>query len=403
MLRVYPLMSTNKIGKDADISGGENTVNPFDDTGINLANFFNLKTGEVNVKSLYPEDINGYINSITLIIYKLKDLFYNSAAYSFKAPLEDSFDTKKDFCDFLDELIFFFNALKRKFALQHKGLNATSLSIDPTESGFPHFTDLWNFKKDHESAAAQLSALQSPDEIIKSAVESIFCGEFPIREQLSYAKYNYFSFIKDKKSIISEFKINHPELIGEKGGQQLYKLIFYGFDERYNIFHFYSMLLTQDSGAFKPLHQRETHPFLNEIRDYYKQDLFRLAQHLDNFDREIHPKLLLKYTIGPYYSPDTLNEEAIDRLFEMELKNPFIFKFQLSGLVSIKTIKESSVLKSFYNNLFGYANSREVFSDKFVYNYMIVPFKLKQFLRDKDEAGKPAKIYGLLEGGELIE
>ncbi len=399
-------MSTNNNNgnsNDTDTRDEEKNVNSSANPDINLANFFNLKTGEVNVKSLRPEDISNYINRITLIISKLKDLFYNSSTYSFKAPLEDSFDTKKDFCAFLDELIFFFNALKRKFVLQHKGLNATSLSIDPTESGFPHFTDLWNFKKDHESAAAQLSALQPPEEIIKSAVESVFHGEFPIREQLSYAKYNYFSYIKDKKSIISEYKINRPELIGEKDGQKLYKIILYGFDERYNIFHFYSMLLTQDSGALKLLHQREGHPFLNEIRDYYKQDLFRLAHHLDNFDREIHPKLILKYTIGPYYSPDTLNEENIDKLIAMEPKNPFIFKFQASGLVSIKTIKESSVLKSFYNNLFGYANSREIFSDKFVYNYMIVPFKLKQFLRDKDEAGKPAKIYGLLEGGELIE
>lgn len=387
-------------GAECGASEGANSNNI---NGVNLANFFNLKTGEVNVRSLPPEDINGYLNNIALIVSKLRDLFYNSSNYGFKAPLEDIFDTKKDFCEFLDELLFFFNALKRKFILQHKGINATSLSIDPTESGFPHFTDLWNFKKDHESAAAQLAALPPVEEILKKAVDSIFAGEFPIREQLSYAKHNYFSFIKEKAGIISEFRMNRPELIGRKDGQNLYKLIFYGFDERYNIFHFYSMLLTQDDGSPDLLHHEGKHPFLDEIQSYYKQDLFRLAHHLDSFDRRVHPKVIMKYTIGPYYSPSTINEEAVDRLIAMEPRNPFIFKFQASGIVSIKTIKESSLFKSFYNNLFGYANSREIFSDKFVYNYMIVPFKLKQFLRDRDEAGKPAKIYGLLEGGEMIE
>ena len=391
-------INDNAAGPDTEESKNSNI-----NTDVNLANFFNLRTGEVNVKSLQPDEINGYINDITLIISKLKDLFYNSENYSFKAPLEDSFDTKKDFCAFLDDLLFFFNALKRKFILQHKGINATSLSIDPTESGFPHFTDLWNFKIDHESAAAQLAALPPLEEIVKSAIANIFDGEFPIREQLSYAKHNYFSYIKEKASIISEFKLNRPELIGSKDGQNLYKLIFYGFDERYNIFHFYSMLVMQDAGNPDMLHHPGSHKFLDEIQSYYKQDLFRLAHHLDTFAPGIHPKVIMKYTIGPYYSPDTMNEEAIDKLIAMEPKNPFIFKFQASGLVSIKTIKESSLFKSFYNSLFGYANSREIFSDKFVYNYMIVPFKLKQYLRDKDEAGKPAKIYGLLEGGELIE
>lgn len=398
-------MNTNNIDNiDAD-RGAESVHNENSsiNTDVNLANFFNLRTGEVNVKSLQPEEINGYLANVILIITKLKDLFYNSENYSFKAPLEESFDTKKDFCEFLDELIFFFNALKRKFILQHKGINATSLSIDPTESGFPHFTDLWNFKKDHEAAAAQLDSLPPLDDIVKNAMNAIFEGEFPIREQLSYAKYNYFSYIKDKKSIISDYKMNKPVLIGEKDGQNLYKLIFYGFDERYNIFHFYSMLLTQSSQSLKQLRQDDSHQFLAEIRNYYKQDLFRLAHHLDTFDREIHPKVIMKYTIGPYYSTTTLNEEHIDRLIKMEPKNPFLFKFQASGLVSIKTIKESSVVKSFFNSLFGYANSREIFSDKFVYDYMIVPFKLKQYLRDKDETGKPAKIYGLLEGGDLIE
>jgi|GEM_PF-3810039 len=398
-------MNTNNTG-DENVSSGANEVNqsrPDITGGINLSNFFNLKTGEVNVRSLGPEEINGYINNIVLITSKLKDLFYNSSVYSFKAPLEDSFDTKKDFCAFLDRLLFFFDALKRKFILQRKGINATSLSIDPTDSGFPHFTDLWNFKKDHEMAASQLSSLPCVNEIFDGAINNIFKGEFPIREQLMYAKYNYFSFIKPVDNIISDFFMFPAELIGEKDGQKLYKLIFYGFDERYNIFHFYSMLATQDADSGTLLHKTPKHEYFKNIRDYYKQDLFRLANHLDGIDREVRPKVLMKYTIGPYYSKNTINEDVINSLLEMEPKNPFIYKFQISGVVSLKTISESSVIKQFYNRLVGAANSREIFSDKFIYNYMILPFKLKQYLTDKDEAGKPCKLYGLLEGGELVE
>ncbi|HNY12125.1 MAG TPA: hypothetical protein PKK26_11095 [Candidatus Wallbacteria bacterium] len=393
-------MNTNNT--EANDNNTEFTEEQRSNLNVNLTNFFNLKSGEVNVKSLDPSEIGHYIERMIFVIGRVSELFNNAKKYNFQVPVEKVFDTRSEFIGFIDSLILFFMALKYKFLLQNKGVNTTSLSIDPTDSGFPHFTDLWNFKNDVECAAEQLAAMPSREEVLTSAVDSIFRGEFPVREQLLYARRNYFDFIKGE-NIISDFKVNKPVLMGSGSGESLYKINFYGFDERYNIFNFYSMLLTQADNTSEPLKSTSGHRLFAAIKDFYKQDLFKLAHYLDDLDPLIHPKVLIKYTAGPYYSKSTLNADNINAVLNIAPGDPFIFKFNISGIMSIKTIKESSVVKKFVNNLFGYANSKEIFSEKFENDYMVVPFKLKQFLRDRNEAGKPCRIFGVLDGGELVE
>lgn len=393
-------MSTGNFGDAGDNT--EFTKDKKDDIGINLTNFFNLSSGEVNVKSLDPSEIDRYIDRMIFVMGCLAELFKNSSKYSFKVPLEDAFDTRPEFLSFVKSISLFFTALRYKFSMQKKGVNATSLSIDPTESGFPHFTDLWNFKTDIETAEEQLSGLPAAEEIAKAAVDSIFRGEFPVREQLLYARRNYFEFIRGE-NIISDFKIFAPQALGTKDGETLYKVVFYGFDERYNIFNHYSMLATQKAGAALPLHKTKDHAIFQAISAFYKQDLFKLALHLDTVDPDVHPKVLLKYTVGPYFSGATLNADNINAVLAEGSNDPFIFKFNISGVMSIQTLRESSVVKAFVNHLFGYANSREIFSEKFSFDHAIVPFKIKQFLRDRDEAGRPCRVFGVLDGGELVE
>jgi len=381
---------------------GENGKPKFD---IGLSNFFNLKTGEVNVKSLDPCEIDDYLRGIYFLCGRLRELFSNSKKYSFQVPLEDAFDTKADFGMFLDKLLFFFDALKCKFAMQSKGINPTSLSIDPTESGFPHLTDLWNLKNDIAQAESQLAAIPPVSEIVSKAVDSMFQGEFPVREQLLYARQKYFSFLKGK-DFVSDFGFERPVLLGGNDSEKLVKLNFYGFDELLNIFHFYSTLVTLSKASFDYI--SPTLPggenYFATIRTYYKKDLFQLANCLDSVDPKIHPKVIIKHTIGPYYSKKTINEQPIQNLLDMQSgDDPFVFKFKISGTLSVKTLKENSLVKKFVNSLFGYANSQEVFAEKFVYDYMLVPFKVKQYLKSVDETGKPCKVFGLLDGGDIIE
>lgn len=382
--------------------GGSNEKPKFD---IGLSNFFDLKTGEVNVKSLDPSEIGEYIGAISRLVGRLAELFRNSKDYSFQVPLEDAFDTKKDFGAFLDRLVFFFDALKCKFALQGKGINTTSLSIDPTDSGFPHLTDLWNLKNDIAQADSQLSSIPSAEEIVNKAVGSMFRGEFPVREQLLYARRKYFSFLSGKE-FISDFGFEKPVLLGGNSSEKLVKLNFYGFDELYNIFHFYSTLVTLDDEGIDYISPELPggEKYFSTIRTYYKQDLFHLANCLDSIDPKIHPKVIVKYTVGPYYSPKTINDKPIADLLAMQTSGaPFVFKFRISGTLSVNTLKVDSLVKKFVNRLFGYANSKEVFAEKFVYDYMLVPFKVKQYLKSVDECGKPCKVFGLLDGGDIIE
>ncbi len=383
---------------------------------INFSNFFNLRTGEINVKSLEPQEISGYLEKMSLIIAALTKLFEAPEKYSFEVPMQSAFDTRPQFCSFLKRLEFFFGALKRKFLLQHKGINTVSLSIDPTDSGFPHFTDLWNFSNDVKGADEQLKNIPSLDQIFNDAYDKIYKGIMPVREQLSYAKYNYFSYIKGK-NIVREFEVEKPQLIGKKDEELLQKINFYGFDQRCNIFIFYSILATQNkntSGTFlnelrdvidssTGKSELMSNKFISVLEECYKRDLYQIGTLLDTVDRDIHPKAILKYTVGPYYSNNTFNEENMQKLFELEPNDPFVFKFSVSGILSVKTVHEKSLMKQFMNSLFGNTNQRELFSDKFNYNYMITPFKIKQYLKDKDENNVPCKIFGMLDGGDLVE
>ena len=230
---------------EKDLSAGAVKDENLNSKDINFSNFFNLRTGEINVKSLEPQEISGYLEKMSLIISALHKLFEEPEKYSFEVPMQSAFDTRPQFCSFLKRLEFFFGALKRKFLLQHKGINTVSLSIDPTDSGFPHLTDLWNFSNDVKNADEQLKNIPALDQIYNDAYEKIYKCIVPVREQLSYAKYNYFTYIKDK-DIVREFEVEKPQLVGEKNDELLQKINFYGFDQRYNIFTFYSILATQN-------------------------------------------------------------------------------------------------------------------------------------------------------------
>lgn len=333
-----------------------------------------LKSDEVGP---YLTRLSSGINQLSRILTREKDSFI----FPYLSIIRDTLE-----------------CLQLKHLLTGRNQLDFSLTIDPNDAGFPAFKDLYLLVKDKEIADETLKKIPPRGEIIKNIKEAIFRGDPSEKYQTLLMKYNFFRKVLET-NLLKDYHLNEPKGGGEEGNRVDYTLEWNCIERMSSIPVFYRLWLRQDKNDI-PLDVKSKPELENII--YMSttgiDDLKTIISCMDQLIGPIHPKLIYKYYIGPYYDSLTNNTPELSELFK-GVENPSLLKFRVERVASVGTRKKSTgIIKKW----FGTELEKEYYGgvDKSDVR-MIVPFRIAQKLKNKDEYGNSCKVYGVTEGGEV--
>jgi len=341
---------------------------------------------ENNIKVLNPLEISPYLTNLNTRLTNLSAILTREGD-KFVEPylriVRDSIET-----------------LILKYQIEERDRIDFSLTMTPKESGFPTIKDFYLLLKNKGDAEQALAALPKRDEIVDVIRRAILWGESPINGQIMLKRHNFYSGLSTIK-VLEDFHINEIKDLGEEGTRKWHTLAWSCIEKGSNLPVLYRLSFTQDKNS--------------NIKDrldtaicqskYGFEDLRAFASLLDREIAEIHPKLFERCTIGPYYNGLTVNSDEINTLLDSE--NTGILKFTVDKVVSSKV----QLYGNWVDRLMGNKTEREIFTPNDSEMKMVVPFRIKQKLvrYDKfnrpfscDEFGKPCRVYGVTNGGEII-
>lgn len=293
------------------------------------------------------------------------------------------------------------DCLTLKYEIKGEDKIDFSLTIDPSDSGFPTVKDFYLLEKNKGEAKEILEQLPGRDEIIDKIRKAILRGDSPINWQIVLKRYNFYTKLS-KSKVLKEYHLNEPKFIKEENGRRFYTQEWSCIEMAKNIPVFYRMCFTQD----------RRHPSLEEAPNYRLETLIYQTKlsmiNLQSFaalaDREIeevHPKFIERYEIGPYYDSLTTNSPAFSQIFN-GIENPSALKFTVDRVLSEKVQKYGNWI----DRLCGRKTEREIFGPVDSEMKIIVPFRVKQKLGDNNEYineyGKTCKVYGVTSDGGVI-
>ncbi|MBI4861505.1 MAG: hypothetical protein HY815_14780 [Candidatus Riflebacteria bacterium] len=123
----------------------------------------------------------------------------------------------------------------------------SSFTIDPTDSGLPHFNDFWRIQKDREQAAPRLEELASPDEIVSRALAEILAGQYPLVWQRALVERRYYERVGTAE-VVADFELSPPSLLEGNAGRPVLRRQWSGLAENDTLFLHYMMLYSLERG-----------------------------------------------------------------------------------------------------------------------------------------------------------
>lgn len=340
---------------------------------------------EEKLRRLQPEEVNPYITRLVSRLGQLSQIMTRDGD-EFVAP----------YISVIQETL---NCLLLKHSISVRNQMDFSLTIDPQDSGFPSFKDFYLLGKDRAIAEASLANFPSREKIIDCIRDAILRGDSPANPQDSLVKFDYFTNLTNA-NLLRDYYLSEPIVGGEEDGRRDYVLQWSCFERVSNLPVFYRLWLSQDSGD-KPLDERFKPGLENIIYTTVAglNDLRTVISCMDQAIESIHPKLIYKYVIGPYYDCLTENSPEIKKLFE-GVEDPSMLKLRVQRVASVGTRRRSSQT---WKKWLGIDVEKEYYGEVDDYDSrMIVPVRIRQKLpRDRDEYNRECKVYGVTDGGDI--
>ncbi len=125
--------------------------------------------------------------------------------------------------EFLRELRATIMVMALKHGRQLLQIEPMHLTIDPTESGMPTFKDFWTLHEDCVHAQEQLAQIPTREQLIEQALDAIYRGERPIKQQILWLQRSYLDRLA-ATSVVADFRIMEPTAMGRANGKRGDKL-----------------------------------------------------------------------------------------------------------------------------------------------------------------------------------
>jgi hypothetical protein len=285
-------------------------------------------------------------------------------------------------------------ALKLKYQLPDEQKINFSLTIDPRDCGFPSYKDFYAIRADQKRADSELAGLQERADIIELVRQAILTGQPPEKYQHLLMKHNFYTILKGR-NLFKDNHLNEPKRGGVQDNRVDFTLNFSCLERTTALPVLYQTWLRQDSTDV-PLDERmkpEIESLFYQASSGIENPLV-LVSTLDTLIDQIHPKLIYKYTIGPYYDQLTQNPPEIQDLLN-GFQDASILCFSLERVSSIGTRKrKNSLLRQFTNRVV----EKEYFGPIEKFTNVLTDFRIAQRIRDRGM--NRAKVYAVTEAGE---
>ena len=332
------------------------------------------------IKTLEGDEASNYLDGINLRLGNLLNLF--------------SMENQVSVLPYIERLIQSNNCLSHKHKLNGFDKLDFSLTIDHNNSGFPTTKDYLLLEINKKNSKEVLDILPNRNAIIEKLRNAIFRSDSPLTYQAQLMKQSFYSALNET-DLIQSFEISPEELISEEGKRRKYTISWNCLERGSNLPVFYRLCFLQsENGDFNI----KNFPTLETI--FYQlqsgHDIGLIVKEIDKTIPKIHPKMMEKYRIGPYYDLNTNNTPELQYLID-ECGEP-ILKFSVEKILS-EGIKKYGNL---WDLMVGNKTEMENFGPVDKEIRMIVPYRVKQMLKGKDENGNPAVIYGVTKKGEII-
>jgi hypothetical protein len=275
------------------------------------------------------------------------------------------------------------------------------LTIVPENSGFPTEKDFFLLEKNKEEANEVLKILPERAEIIDKVRRAILRDGSYANAQVLLKRHNFYSKISESQipesQILSGYHLNETKFVKKSKGRRLYTLEWTCIERDSKIPILYRMCSTQDERR-EPLDKARNARL--ETMIYQTQmlsvNLASFAALIDNEIEEIHPKLLERYKIGPFFNSFTENGKKMNDLLQKD-ENPSLLKYTVERVVS-ERVKEYG---NWFEKIRGKKTEREIFGPIDSEEKIITSFRIKQGLSGKDEYDNPCRIYGVTKEGNI--
>ncbi len=338
---------------------------------------------DTTLKTLEQQDSLSYISRLYSRLEDLSLIFKNE---------EDNF-----IIPYVELLKNSFKGLYLKYQLPEEKKIDFDLIINPFNSGYPTLKDFIALNENKKKAKENLDSIPKKEDILEIIKSGVMHGIAIDEAQDMLRRYNFYNFI-DRNELFDYNASPFTSYIKKEGSRRFYTLSWGNLDWLWKVPVYYHMCFQQDS---------RNDPFelnkVNVLKGLILQtknshvDLNILAQQIDSNVEEIHPKVIERFTLGPYFDGLTKNPEEIHALFNGDAE-PSLQKF----IRERATSEREKPYGGLWEKMWGKKTVREVFSVTYSETRMVVPFRIKQKLGNYDEKGNPCKIYGIKNDGGIV-
>lgn len=274
-------------------------------------------------------------------------------------------------------------------------LKENLFTIDPSSSGFPHFTEILDLENDYKLSSDFLTSLNRSEEILKNDIflNLLKNEEYPIKSLNLLLKKQYNEELQNKKTIktfdIVAFEIIENETAEDGFIKNLfekenkYLISWYIYDTSINIPIFYYMeFITSQSKIDKIKDEFFTILRQNSFSIYKLDGILKTIDDKYNY---LHPKKISRYFIGPFFSNNITNhsKELVDILNKGNSEDrKSILSFSMENLVSSgQQEKDNFLFGSTKREIYFINNSSKECLERGVSNYesfSLIPFEIQQ-------------------------
>jgi hypothetical protein len=271
------------------------------------------------------------------------------------------------------------------------------LTIVPEQSGFPTEKDFFLLEKNKEDADEKLKILPEREEIIGRIRGAILREGSYVNSQIMLKRHNFYSKLSEVR-VMSGYHLNEAKFVKKSKGRRLYTMEWTCLERASKLPVLYRLYSAQDEGR-EPLDKAKNARLETIIypTQMSSVNLASFAALIDNEIEEIHPKLLERYIIGPFYNSSTENSKKMNDILGKD-ENSSLMKFTIERVVS-ERVREYG---NWFEKVIGRKTEREIFGPVDSEEKIITSFRIKQEMSGKDEYGNPCKIYGVTKEGGIV-
>lgn len=333
-----------------------------------------------NVLPIEGRQINPYLEQLTSALEALEK--------GLRAADEEDV---ADYCRQIGDTLVFFRFSDED---QKEGIDPR-LRIDPSASGFPNSLEFIRLFQEKSRAGEVLTELPAQEDLASAAMQKILAGEFPLGEQQSKVRLDYYRRLRDMP-IVRDFEVVRVRENGAGDGCRRYHLHWRGLDQSKNLFVAYSLELEQDKDD-QPLGRKHgSFELFTTLEQKFGLGAAHLLKSVDAFSA-IHPKAVKRHVIGPFYCDRTHNAGPLEEVFHAASR-PWLLRYRSESVVSEKTLE---IKKSMFRK----PDRMELCSDEVAENFAYCPNRIRQELGEMFINGgeESYRVVGVDEEGQIID